>query len=132
MIYLIILAVLALVLVWLICRQWARDVPERRPECGREIDAQLKRRHDLIPNLVSTVKLPWSSSRHARKGDFAKARAPPYAGSEGRCREHVTQARETLCRDGELSGAQEQPETRLTPEELTSTENRISFRAPAL
>ena len=53
----LILGILAIVLVWLI---WSYNVLVRLRTRGREawsdIDVQLKRRYDLIPNLLETVK----------------------------------------------------------------------------
>lgn len=99
-----------------------------------QIDVQLKRRHDLIPNLVETVK--------------------GYAGHEKETLERVIQARnaavaaggsenvgEMAAAEGMLTGALRQifalsesyPDLKANEnflqlqEELTSTENRISF-----
>jgi LemA protein len=96
-----------------------------------QIDVQLKRRHDLIPNLVETVK--------------------GYAGHEKSTLENVTQARTRAVAatgveaqakaEGELSAAlgrlmvvvEQYPDLKANQnflalqEELTSTENRISF-----
>jgi LemA protein len=96
-----------------------------------QIDVQLKRRHDLIPNLVETVK--------------------GYAAHERETLERVVQAR-TLAMSARGVGEQAQAETMLTgalkslfavaeaypnlkanesflqlQEELTATENRIGF-----
>src|SRR5512135_2327024 len=53
----ILLAILGLTLAWLILI-YNRIVSLRNDVQGswKQIDVQLKRRHDLIPNLVSTVK----------------------------------------------------------------------------
>ena len=53
----ILLAVIAVVAVWLV---WAYNnfvrLTNRSEEAWSDIDVQLKRRYDLIPNLVETVK----------------------------------------------------------------------------
>ncbi len=96
-----------------------------------QIDVQLKRRHDLIPNLVETVK--------------------GYAGHEKTTLENVTKARQQAVdasgvanqarAEGELSSAlgrlmvvvEQYPDLKANQnflalqEELTSTENKISF-----
>lgn len=96
-----------------------------------QIDVQLKRRHDLVPNLVETVK--------------------GYAGHERETLESVVQARtkavsaqgvsQQAQAEGELSGAlgrlmllvENYPDLKANQnflalqEELTSTENRIGF-----
>ena len=53
----VLLAVLALVLVWIIAayNRFVRMV-QRAKEAWADIDVQLKRRYDLIPNLVEAVK----------------------------------------------------------------------------
>ncbi|MCA1902812.1 MAG: LemA family protein [Candidatus Hydrogenedens sp.] len=100
-----------------------------------QIDVQLKRRHDLIPNLVETVK--------------------GYMQHERATLENITQARNLAMRPGSV-GERAQAEQQLTQalhnffvvvenypdlkanqnflalqEELTSTENRISFARQA-
>jgi LemA protein len=96
-----------------------------------QIDVQLKRRHDLIPNLVETVK--------------------GYASHESKVLEEVTKARsravdargvdKQAAAESELSGAlgrlmlvvEQYPDLKANQnflalqEELTSTENKISF-----
>lgn len=53
----IILAVAAVLVIWLIAayNRFIR-LNRRKDEAWSDIDVQLKRRHDLIPNLVETVK----------------------------------------------------------------------------
>src|SRR5574341_1645017 len=53
----IILAVLGLILAWLILiYNGLVSIRNDAQSAWKQIDVQLKRRHDLIPNLVSTVK----------------------------------------------------------------------------
>lgn len=53
----IVLGVLAIVLVWLIATyNGLITIKNRVDEATSDIDVQLKRRYDLIPNLVETVK----------------------------------------------------------------------------
>jgi len=54
---LIILAILAVIVIWAIAvYNGLIKLKVRVDEAWSDIDVQLKRRHDLIPNLVSTVK----------------------------------------------------------------------------
>jgi len=53
----IILGILVLILVWLVTKyNFFIKLVNRAKEAWADIDVQLKRRYDLIPNLVSTVK----------------------------------------------------------------------------
>ena len=65
----IILAVVAVIVVWVITlyNSFVRLV-NRANEAWSDIDVQLKRRYDLIPNLVSTVK---GYAKH-EEGTFSK------------------------------------------------------------
>ena len=126
--------VLLLLVVWLFVT-YNRLVRLRNltKNAWAQIDVQLKRRHDLIPNLVETVK--------------------GYAGHERQTLEAVTQARNTAVgavgkgvgeqakAEGRLSGAlsrllavaEQYPNLKANQnflalqEELASTENKISF-----
>src|SRR3990172_8322351 len=53
----ILLALLAVVIFWIIAKYNSLITLRNQTTNGwKQIDVQLKRRHDLIPNLVSTVK----------------------------------------------------------------------------
>ncbi|HXE56906.1 MAG TPA: LemA family protein [Gemmatimonadales bacterium] len=97
----------------------------------KQIDVQLKRRHDLIPNLVNTVKGAMEFERSTLEAVIAaRNRAASAAG-----------VRETARAEGELSQAlgrlfaltEAYPELKSSrnvlqlQEELTSTENKIGF-----
>jgi LemA protein len=57
MILFAVFGVLVLIVVWVISRYNALVTLRNQVENGwKQIDVQLKRRHDLIPNLVNTVK----------------------------------------------------------------------------
>ena len=53
----IIVAILAIIIIWLVLvYNKLVTLKNRTDEAWSDIDVQLKRRHDLIPNLVETVK----------------------------------------------------------------------------
>ncbi len=97
----------------------------------KQIDVQLKRRHDLIPNLVNTVKGAM---------DFERSTLDAVISARNRAI-GATGVRQTAQAEGELTQALGQlfalteayPELKATgnvaqlQEELTSTENKIGF-----
>lgn len=98
-----------------------------------DIDVQLKRRHDLIPNLVSAVQGYMSHERSALVA-VTLARTNAVASAKGTIANRV-QAESAL--SGALSNlfavAEQYPQLRaveslqLLQEQLASTENRIAF-----
>jgi len=133
MITLIVVAAIVVVLILVIMGIFNKLVRKRNraEESWAQIDVQLKRRYDLIPNLVETVK--------------------GYAGHEKETLENVTKARNMAINAGTVK-EQAQAENMLTgalkslfavseaypdlkanqnfmqlQEELTSTENKIGF-----
>ena len=132
MVVLVFLGVLVLLVVWFVgMYNGLVGLRNHVRNAWAQIDVQLKRRHDLIPNLVETVK--------------------GYAGHEKETLENVTRARSQAV-SAEGVGAQSQAEQMLTgalgrlmlvveqypdlkanqnflslQEELTSTENKIGF-----
>ena len=97
----------------------------------KQIDVQLKRRHDLIPNLVNTVKGAM---------DFERSTLEAVISARNRAI-GATGVRQTAQAEGELTQAlgrlfaltEAYPELKATgnvaqlQEELTSTENKIGF-----
>ena len=107
-----------------------------------QIDVQLKRRYDLIPNLVETAKGYMAhekntleaviAARNAAFGASNKAAADP---TDGRCMQELNRS------EGELSGAlgrlmvvvEQYPDLKANQnmlslqEELSSTENKVAF-----
>lgn len=99
-----------------------------------QIDVQLKRRHDLIPNLIETVKGYMSHERETLE-TVTRARSGAVSAASGGNVGQISQA------EGQLAGAltrffavaEAYPDLKANTnfialqEELTSTENKISF-----
>jgi LemA protein len=128
----VLLVVLGLLAVWVIAG-YNRLISLRNQVANawKQIDVQLKRRHDLIPNLVNTVRGVMDFERDTLTAVMeARAKALTAAGP-------VDAAR----KEGELSAAlgrllavaesypvlKSNENVKLLQEELTTTENRIGF-----
>jgi LemA protein len=128
----IILAVLGLILVWLIL-VYNGLVTLRNDVQGswKQIDVQLKRRHDLIPNLVATVKGAMEFEQDTlEKVISARSRAvlAPTPATKAEAENVLTQALGKLFAVMENYPALKSNQNVMQlQEELTSTENRISF-----
>jgi LemA protein len=132
MILLIPLVVVAFVALWVI-GTYNRLVGLRNQTANgwRQIDVQLKRRHDLIPNLVSTVKGVMEFERDTLTQVVeARAKATTATGPADAARKdgEVTAARGRL-----FALAENYPQlhanenVKMLQEELSSTENKIGF-----
>jgi LemA protein len=128
----IILAVFGLILVWLILiYNGLVSVRNDVQSSWKQIDVQLKRRHDLIPNLVQTVKGAMEFEQDTLEKVIsarAKAVSAETPSSKAEAENMLTQAL------GKLFAVMENypvlksnRNVMQLQEELTSTENRISF-----
>lgn len=100
-----------------------------------QIDVQLKRRHDLIPNLVETVK-GYMQHERATLENITQARnlamKPGSVGERAQAEQQLTQALHNF-----FVVVENYPDLKANQnflalqEELTSTENRISFARQA-
>jgi LemA protein len=129
---LILLVVLALAAFWVIgAYNRLISLKNQVVNAWKQIDVQLKRRHDLIPNLVNTVKGAMNFERTtleaviaARNKAVGATGVPQTAKAEG----ELTQALGRL-----FALTENYPELKANQnvlqlqEELTSTENKISF-----
>jgi LemA protein len=100
----------------------------------KQIDVQLKRRHDLIPNLVNTVKGAMNFEKETLEAVISARNKAITAATSG-------SVAQTAAAEGQLTGAlskllavvEAYPDLKATgnvaqlQEELTSTENKISF-----
>jgi LemA protein len=97
----------------------------------KQIDVQLKRRHDLIPNLVNTVKGSMEFERDTLTAVMdARARAMAATGPADASRKEgeLTQALGRLFAVAENYPQLKSSENvRMLQEELASTENKIGF-----
>ena len=97
----------------------------------RQIDVQLKRRHDLIPNLVEVVK-DYMAYEQETLTKVIEARAAAVnargTGAQGKAENFLTESLKSL-----LAVVESYPELKANKnvaalqEELTGTENKISF-----
>jgi LemA protein len=129
---LILLAILAVAVFWLVgAYNSLIGLKNQVANAWKQIDVQLKRRHDLIPNLVGTVKGAMEFERSTLEAVIsARNKAMSASG-----------VRATAQAEGELTQAlgrffaltEAYPELRSNQnvlqlqEELTSTENKIGF-----
>lgn len=130
MITTIILIVLAIIILWLIFA-YNRFIRLRRrtDEAWSDIDVQLKRRHDLIPNLVETVKGYAAHERELfEKVTEARARAISASGTaeKAQAENMLSGALKSL-----FAVAENYPQLKASEnfmelqEELSDTENKI-------
>jgi LemA protein len=97
-----------------------------------QIDVQLKRRHDLVPNLVNSVKGIMAHEREILEG-VTRARANAIAAgndvaARAEAENALTGAMRSLFAVAEAYPALRSNENMLTlQEELSSTENRIAY-----
>lgn len=96
-----------------------------------QIDVQLKRRHDLIPNLIETVKGYMTHERQTLE-TIAKARAGAMSAS-GVANVGQAESQLSTAMRGFFAVAENYPDLKANTnfmslqEELTSTENKIGF-----
>ncbi len=147
----IILGVLALVAVVLVF--WAIGIynklvqlKNRFKNAFAQIDVQLKRRHDLIPNLVETAKGYLKHERETLESVIqARNQAAGAREAAASQPDDVSRMQELKASEGRLAGAlsgffalsEAYPDLKANQnmmqltEELTSTENKISFARQA-
>lgn len=127
------IAVVALLLVWLVAAFNSLVALRNRVQnAWADIDVQLKRRHDLIPNLVETAR---GYMQHERSLFEAVTQARAQAVAAGADIRERTAAEIALtgALGNLLAVAENYPQLRavenfqLLQEQLTSTENRIAY-----
>jgi len=128
----VLLAVLIVVGIWVIgAYNGLVALKNQVVNAWKQIDVQLKRRHDLIPNLVNTVKGYMQYEQSTLEAVIAarnKAVSAQGVGATARAEGELSQAL------GRLFALQEKyPELKSSQnvlqlqEELTSTENKVGF-----
>ena len=128
----VLLAVLALVVVWTIgAYNGLIALQNQVANAWKQIDVQLKRRHDLIPNLVNAVKGAMDHERGTLEAVIsARNRAVSAQGvaATAKAEGELTQALGRL-----FALAESYPQLTATTnirelqEELSSTENKVAF-----
>jgi len=128
----IFLAVMAGIIFWMVSAyNTLIRLKNQVVNAWKQIDVQLKRRHDLIPNLVNTVKGAMDFEKSALEAVInARSRAMGASGVKETAQAEgmLTQALGRL-----FALAEAYPDLKATgnvaqlQEELTSTENKISF-----
>ena len=129
---LILLVLLALIVLWIIAAyNGLIALKNQVANAWKQIDVQLKRRHDLIPNLVNTVKGAMDFERSTLEAVISarnKAVSASGVAQTAKAEGELTQALGRL-----FALTEAYPDLKATAnvaqlqEELTSTENKIGF-----
>jgi len=128
----VLLGLFAVAVVWVIIKYNGLIRLRNQVTNGwKQIDVQLKRRHDLIPNLVSTVKGIMEFERDtlervvaARSAAMGARGAADAAAKEGALTDALSKFFVVVEQYPQLRSSEN---VRQLQEELTSTENKISF-----
>ena len=133
--FIVLLVVLALLVFWLIgAYNKLIGLKNQVANAWKQIDVQLKRRHDLIPNLVNTVKGAMNFEKQTLEAVVAarnQAIAASSTGNVAATAQAETQLTGALSRL--LAVVEAYPDLKATSnvaqlqEELTATENKIGF-----
>src|SRR3972149_1600572 len=132
MVALIVLGILALGVVWVIMKYNGLVALRNQVTNGwKQIDVQLKRRHDLIPNLVNTVKGIMEFEQEtlqrvieARSAAMGARGAKDAAAKEGALTDALSKFFVVVEQYPQLRSSEN---VKQLQEELTSTENKITF-----
>jgi LemA protein len=129
---LVLLALVVLLVLWVIgAYNGLIGLKNKVANAWKQIDVQLKRRHDLIPNLVNTVKGAMDFERNTLEAVIAarnKAVNATGVAATAKAEGELTQALGRL-----FALTEAYPDLKATgnvaqlQEELTSTENKIGF-----
>ena len=129
---LVLLGILVLLVLWMIgAYNGLIALKNKVTNAWKQIDVQLKRRHDLIPNLVNTVKGAMDFERNTLEAVIAarnKAVNATGVAATAKAEGELTQALGRL-----FALTEAYPDLKATgnvaqlQEELTSTENKIGF-----
>jgi LemA protein len=127
------IVVVAIALVWFIAAfNGLVALRNRVNNAWAEVDVQLKRRHDLIPNLVESVRGYMQHERSVLEG-VTQARAQAMAAGGDIPYRSVAETKLTGALAKLFAVVENYPQLRavesvqLLQEQLTSTENRIAF-----
>jgi len=130
----LLLVIIVVIAVWVVSAyNGLISLKNQTVNAWKQIDVQLKRRHDLIPNLVNTVKGSMEFEKDTLQA-VVDARSKAMASGGGG-------VKETAAAEGMLSGAlgklfvvmerypdlKSSQNVRDLQEELSSTENKIAF-----
>src|SRR6476620_203526 len=131
----VLLAVIAGIVLWMVgAYNGLISLKNQVVNAWKQIDVQLKRRHDLIPNLVNTVKGAMNFERETLEAVVSARNKAISAGGSG-------SVQQTAAAEAQLTGAlsrllavvEAYPDLKATSnvaqlqEELTGTENKIGF-----
>jgi LemA protein len=128
----IILVVLVLLVVWVIAKYNSLITLRNQVNNGwKQIDVQLKRRHDLIPNLIETVKgymqFEQDTLRQVVEARNAAVSAKGVADSAAKEGELTAALSRLFALVENYPNLKSNENVKQLQEELTSTENKVSF-----
>lgn len=128
----ILLVVLGVILVWAVVKYNSLVTLRNQVQNGwRQIDVQLKRRHDLIPNLVNTVKGYMQYEQDTLRQVIEARNAA--VGAKGVAEAAAKESELTAALSRLFALVENYPQLKANEnvkqlqEELTSTENKVSF-----
>jgi LemA protein len=131
-----IVVVIVLVLIFVVLYNKLVRLKNRVDEAWAQIDVQLRRRYDLIPNLVETVKGYAAHERQTLEAVIqarAAAQSVSAAGNATPANVAVAEGALTTALRGLLAVSEAYPDLKANQnfaqlsEELTTTENKIAF-----
>ncbi|MGA9364680.1 MAG: LemA family protein [Bacteroidota bacterium] len=128
----IVLVILVLLVVWVIAKYNSLITLRNQVNNGwKQIDVQLKRRHDLIPNLVETVKgymqFEQDTLRQVVEARNAAVSAKGVADSAAKEGELTAALSRLFALVENYPNLKSNENVKQLQEELTSTENKVSF-----
>jgi len=132
MVGIIILVILVLLVIWVIAKYNSLISLRNQVNNGwKQIDVQLKRRHDLIPNLVETVKgymqFEQDTLRQVIEARNAAVSAKGVADSAAKEGELTAVLSRLFALVENYPNLKSNENVKQLQEELTSTENKVSF-----